>query len=774
MIVSLHDRNHSDLRFPSVSLPKKLLMRVIQMRASSVTIAALSASIALASLPAVAAVSYPASFHAQQAPYDIRPSAFTDAAWQGGLMGSEFFNVTTRVSSRLSTRAYVLYDQKNVYVRFECDQQHVPITALQSTNDVGFGTDDFVGVGIDTGGNGSQVYYFETTPAGVRYQAASENARYEPRWTSSARATAKGWEAILVIPLSAMRLHTGDKQFWRMNFIRGVAGTAEHLSWAWDGRMSDAVGSAWPIFDDAQFWPKVQVAISSKTGAARAKPHVEIFGLASAGGNRRLFQQANQTFLTEPDRFVGADVSVPLTNTINFVGTFDPDFSNVEVDQATIAPTEFARILTEYRPFFTQGASFLSPNLLPSGPVFTPNNAVFYSPTVGPFNSGQKIEGSFGDQAFGVMHFAGHNQLTNSDFSDTAYGYLHALPDQSFRYWSDGVLAHDSLAGSDTTAEVGTSAMNLKSGINAGIDESWEAGSYVPYLHRAQDLNALIGVTKPNYNYAVSYQSIAPNYNPMLGFTTISDVRGFETFLFTTGSLPGTKSVKTLTAADRLFDESGAVHQADFGFKSIVTLKNQLALTFLYHDGLLRSYATQAPTQSENCSSPSIPRSSYTGYSNYYCPLTQAFSTLGLTLGYRDGTPSPIDVSYAEGPFGGVYLHQYGSSLSRQINRRVSFSIDYDGTYASSNGMLSSQWLRRFSLSEALGADSNVSLEYRVITGSIGVVPQPPGSNLAVSFHDMLRNGNTLYLSYGTPAASQTLNRFIVKYIFSYGGGAGT
>jgi hypothetical protein len=674
----------------------------------------------------------------------------------------------------LSTRAYVLYDAKNVYVRFECDQKNVPIIALQSTNNVGFGTDDFVGVGIDTSGNGSQAYYFETTPAGVRYQAASENARYIPQWTSSAHKTADGWEAILVIPLSAMRLHAGEKQTWRMNFIRGVAGTAEHLSWAWDGLMTDAVGSAWPVFSDAQYWPNVDVAFSSKTGAVRAKPHAEVFGLLSTGGDRRLFQQTNGTFLTEPDRFAGADVSIPLTNTINFVGTVDPDFSNVEVDQATIAPTEFARLLTEYRPFFTQGASFLNPNLTPSGPAGTPNNVIFYSPKVGPFNSGEKLEGSFGKQAFGVMHFAGYNQVTNSDFSDIAYGYLHALPDQSFRYWSDGVLAHDSLAGSDTTAEVGASAMNLKSGINGGIDQSWEAGTSVPYLHRAQDFNSFVGVTKPNYQYVLSYQSIAPNYNPMLGFTTISDIHGLETYLITNGSLPWTKSFQTLAAVDRFFDDSGAVHQADFAVKPTFTLKNELSLTFVYHDGLTRSYATQAPSGSESCSSPSIPRTAYTGYPNYYCPLTQHFLNRGVTLGYRDGTPFPIDFSYAEGPFGSVYLHQYGSSLSRQLNRRLSFSINYDGTYASSNGVLTSQWLRRFSVSEALSADSNVSLEYRVINGTIAVVPQPPGANLAASFYDRLRNGDTLYLSYGTPAASQSLNRFIVKYIFSSGGGVGT
>jgi hypothetical protein len=191
------------------------------------------------------------------------------------------------------------------------------------------------------------------------------------------------------------------------------------------------------------------------------------------------------------------------------------------------------------------------------------------------------------------------------------------------------------------------------------------------------------------------------------------------------------------------------------------------------HIGQLRSYATQAPTRSENCSSSSIPRTSYTGYPDYYCPLGEQFSSLGVTLGYRDGTPFSIDLNYSEGPFGGVYLHQYGSSVSRQLNRRLSFSINYDGTYASSNGALSSQWLRRFSVSEALSPDSNVSLEYRVINGNIGVVPQPPGANLAVSFHELLQNGNTVYVSYGTPAAPQTLNRLIVKYIFS-GGGAGT
>src|ERR1700680_705503 len=95
-------------------------LRVRQMRASGVAIVVLSASIALAPLPVAAAVSYPSSFHAEQAPYSIGPSAITDTAWQKGLMGSDFFNVTTRVPSRLSTRANVLYDEVHLFDVLRC------------------------------------------------------------------------------------------------------------------------------------------------------------------------------------------------------------------------------------------------------------------------------------------------------------------------------------------------------------------------------------------------------------------------------------------------------------------------------------------------------------------------------------------------------------------------------------------------------------------------------------------------------------------------------
>src|SRR5580692_6292624 len=218
----------------------------------------------------------------------------------------------------------------------------------------------------------------------------------------------------------------------------------------------------------------------------RPKPRADIYGLASVGRDRNLLQQANGTFLPMNVRMIGGDASIPITPTVRFVGTLNPDFSNVEIDQQTIAPQEFQRQLLEYRPFFAQGAAFINANSGPRSPTGTNVNAsdlVFYSPSVGPFDSGGKVEGTFGDQSFGVLTFHGFDEKKNNTFSDQAYGYEHALPNGSFIYWSDGVFANHSISGSDQTIENGVEARDLQNGMIYYADYSFENGSWVPQGH---------------------------------------------------------------------------------------------------------------------------------------------------------------------------------------------------------------------------------------------------------------------------------------------------
>ncbi len=720
-----------------------------------------------------AAVAYPSTYPASMTTHSLAgDTTLSDPEWKRGKLadGSRAFeDITTRSAAPYETAAYVLYDDRNLYVGFKVKQSTVPITANQPTNNIGFGLDDFVGIGIDTSGNGSTVYYFETTPRGTRYQQASESSRYNPAWAAAARIDNGMWTAVMTIPLDAFHHGSGSTQTWRLNFVRGVAANGEHYTWAFDGTMQDAPIPQWPPFGDSQFWPRLSGIHLTGDDRFRERARADIYALGSAGGDRKLFAQANGSFQAEPARTIGADFKYALTRSVHFVATINPDFSNVEVDQQTIAPQEFRRPLVEYRPFFAEGAAFLNP-VSPSAGAVQPNNQIFYSPAVGPFDRGAKVEGSFGNQSFGVLSFRGYDQTTSNEFDDVAYGYTHALQDQSFAYWSDGVLAHHSIAGNDETAEIGSDFHNLHTGLIGGVDDSFEGGSHVPAPGRAHALSIWSEMRKPNMGAFIDYQDVTPNYNPIDGFTSLSDTRGFVYSLNFSGSSRGIKNYSLQTAADRYVDDSGAIHEADALAILKATFKNQISVQVFPRFGTLRSYTTTAPGPA-GCDDPSLVRTSYTGFPNYYCGKTDRFDQFNVKLGYRDGTQAPIDFSFTEGPFGGTFLDQYSLTASRPLGTRFSIAAQYAGTYGRtiSSGTLNSQWLRLISLGYNVGPDSSIALELRSINGLVNGLTTVPGVNLAASYHRRYATGNELYVAFGTPAATQTLNRFILKYVIHAG-----
>jgi hypothetical protein len=745
-------------------------------RTSLVSLALLVA-IALTGLPSRAAVIESFGFPVARAPHPLSlDPSLADPAWQKGLVPSNgpWQNVTTRSPAAMSTTVYLLYDDQNLYVGFKNLQPGVPITAEQTTNDVGFGLDDFVGIGLDTSGAGSQAYYFETTPRGVRYEQSSENVRYRPRWNAAGKIDGASWNAVMIIPLDVLRVPKGGAQTWRLQFVRGVASRGEHISWVWDPIMQDAGAGTWPTFADTRFWAAGSFTISP-SAAAKPKPRADIYGLASIGQDRNLAQQPNGTFLPENARWYGADVSFPLTPTIRFVGTANPDFSNVEIDQQTIAPQEFQRQLVEYRPFFAQGAAFInaaSGPRSPSGIFTTAPNLIFYSPSVGPFDSGGKVEGTFGDQSFGVLTFHGYDETSNNTFTDQAYGYEHAVPGGSLLYWSDGVFANHSISGYDNTLEGGIEARDLKNGWIGYLDYAFENGSWVPQGH-ADFLEAFLDRHKGNTEFNLGYLDVSPNYDPIDGYTSNSDIHGPQFYTNFSGASPAIKNWSLYVGLDRFLDETGAVHQADTQVFFNAAFKNGFSLDGVGEAiGQLRSYGVPA---GPDCSGPILYTSSFTGYPCYLDGVTQPFNLAQIPIGYRDGTPTPFDVSYSWGPFGDNFVHLFTISTSRPIGRRLSLGLEYDGTYqrAFSDGLLDSQWLRRISLGYAISSESTISIGLRDINGYGGFATQI-GNNLSVAYHLRLRTGNELYVNYGSPAAGATLNRFIVKYVFHAGADEGT
>jgi cellulose/xylan binding protein with CBM9 domain len=674
-------------------------------------------------------------------------AALLDPMWQKAIIAKDFEDLTARRSAPLATTAYLLYDASNLYVGFRANQDGVPIHAEHSTNDVGFGQDDAVGVCIDTSNSSQQVYCFESTPRAVRYQQASESTRYAPPWKAKAAVNGSSWAAMFVIPLKDLRAQGGAERTWRFNFIRICAATGDHYTWAYDGLMVDGQPPSWPISADARLWPEL-TALNIAAAAARPLPRLEVYGLESAGRDRDVFQQADNTFASKPVRRGGVDFTYPLTSTMAAVGTLNPDFSNVEVDQQTIVPQEFQRNLVEYRPFFAQGAQYFTPEQSSAvGGFFNAPDQVFYSPTIGEFGRGLKMEGTYGMQAVGLLDVRGV-ALDGTTLDDTAFGFKHQLSDRKFLYWLDGVLAHHDI-GDDSTLDEGFGGRNLKTGLIYGFNQALETRrlSFDPSRQFAYERNGFVEIHKPNYEIYEGYQDVGPGYGPLDGFTTTSDARGGTYAIDFTGSTTRLKSWMGFVGGDRLLTRDGRVHEAD-----------------LYANG---DFVTSSLVHvNVNVGSSELNDPLLTG------GVSMPFNQNTLTLGFRDGTPAPVDFSFGIGEFSTFYLQQFSASTSRQIGSRFSIQGTYAGTHERSNAIaVDGQLLRSIAIGESLGTDTNFTLALRTINGSGGFAS--PGKNFAAAFHSKFRNGNELFVNFGTPAAPATLDRLLIKYVLRIGSGAG-
>jgi hypothetical protein len=154
-----------------------------------------------------------------------------------------------------------------------------------------------------------------------------------------------------------------------------------------------------------------------------------------------------------------------------------------------------------------------------------------------------------------------------------------------------------------------------------------------------------------------------------------------------------------------------------------------------------------------------------TGYPFYRDGLTQRYDSTYINLGLKPDSPAPINLGYSWGVWSNYYLQQMTSNLTRPIAKRLTLSLELDGTNEKYfTGPSNGQWLRRVSVGWTLNPSTTFSLGLRDISGTGGFAT--PGTNFSSSLHHVFPSGDELYLSFGTPAAYQTINRFLVKYVF--------
>lgn len=651
----------------------------------------------------------------------------SSSAWNSPPLATSFVDVHTGSPSPYSTAVYVGNTSTDLYVLFRCEQHGVPITDLQHEDGDAVYLDDYVWVGIDTSGNGSRIYKFEATPSGRRNQQSSENARYSPPWKSASQTSAQQWNVLLDIPVRYLSLSTKGPQVIRINLGRHVSNTGQDLVWQYNVDTDSRT--------DSTRWAHLTLSLRSNRPGHRLS--LDPYVMMSTGKNYNVFGDPFGDFNAQRMRYAGLDLNYGLTPTISLQGTINPDFSNIETDESTIAPQEFQRYLTEFRPFFTQGASFIAPSQMQVALGGAPDT-IFYSPSIWNFDRGLKIEGTAGRFSLGALTVSAFQQ------NDSAYGVGYRSADDTTGYWFNGVLAkHGNI--SDSTSEMGFILRNRPKEASFGVDASTE--NRQGHSSGGNFLLASTTLGDRRLQATAGYQAIGPNYSPIDGYTLVSDVRGpFLLLGFERDS--SAAALKTWSGdayIDRFTDGSGAVHQADAGADVAFLFRDLFTGRMGVDNSELRSYQTSFPA--------------------YIGGQTDAYHTSYLSATFADGTAKSTTIQYSWGPFSSAYLQQLSVTANQRLYRRWDVSEELDrNTESGKSGTNDSEWLLRLSVLDQISADSSFTASYRVTNGTGDLLE--PGANLSFGYTKGRPQGNQIIFLFGTPASTRTLDRFLFKYVF--------
>jgi hypothetical protein len=623
-----------------------------------------------------------------------------------------------------STQVYVAQEGDALDVAFVVTQRE-PLIASQTTNGTNVTSDDDVVVYLWPRGTQGFAYSFAANPRGTRYQTSTENSAYTPQWVAVGHSTPTGYVVTMRIPLAAIR--SGGSSHWKAQFARQNLSTNSLAVWTMSERQQNA--------ND----PAFAGTLLDVSGGARPRTRAQIYGLsetttpANGGSTSR----------------VGADFSLPVTPTASFFGTLHPDYSNVEIDQQTIAPNAFAYQYAEVRPFFTQASNAYNNN-------FSCSNCptLLYTPAIPTFREGYAIEGTQGPLTFAGFDAIGDGRADQSQ----AFDYNVETKDVAYaaNLQHTAVDVAGQLHDEETSLETGflDQPTHLFAYANAAI----ERGTDVADPRQADYVESGVGYITSTSVVVANYQQVGADFAPPDAFVSQEGITGYEFFARKQINLAPTFLLHDVFGqifAARYRDPAGQpgqvqlTEQFDLDFRNLMTIRLYGA-----YEGVKTADAGFLP-----------------------------FDGNSVELGYRVGTNTPTYVQYTGGPYyhGRLDAWSYVSTVPVKRKIHLRLETDEDAYLTTFPGEpRSTQWLERATLDWQFSRDASFDVGLRRIIGrDIPNAVVPPtfayvkASNVTAAFH-FLALRNEFYLVYGDPNSVATTPALFLKWIRYVGAPKGT
>lgn len=303
-----------------------------------------------------------------------------DWRWQAATPVEDFTqfypNEGDTATERTSVR--VLYDDRALYIGVICyDSDPHGIVSQLTRRDRTSEADRFT-VQIDSYHDHQTAFVFSVNVAGVQSDGfLSQDGNvydlsYDAVWRVQTARHREGWSAEFEIPYNAFRFspQPTNRYEWGINFRRYISRKRETDEWVMVPSTERLLISKW----------------GHLTGVANISPPLNLSLIPFVSGTTSFESEApGRPFKSDQSGSAGLDLKYGLSRDFTLDVAINPDFGQVEVDQAILNLTVFETFYPEKRPFFIEGAQvFEFGSSVDNTPL-----SLFYSRRIGqrPFGS---------------------------------------------------------------------------------------------------------------------------------------------------------------------------------------------------------------------------------------------------------------------------------------------------------------------------------------------------------------------------------------------------
>lgn len=283
----------------------------------------------------------------------IQPDGILDeAVWATIPKASDFWQQfpVDSVKAEGNTELQMAYDEQNLYVAVTCYSKGDDWIVTSLRRDFSFRYNDNITLVLDTYGDQTNAFVFGINAYGVRREALIANggrqisdfqSSWDNKWKGDAKIDGNVWVAELAIPFAAIRFQKGSNN-WRVNCYRSET---QHNEWSSLNRIPRN-----RLVMDLSYSTPINFEDPPKGGGS----NISLIPFVAAATSRD-FEDPTQTKAKSNFEF-GGDAKIGITSGLNLDLTFNPDFSQVEVDRQVTNLDRFEIFFPERRQFFLENA----------------------------------------------------------------------------------------------------------------------------------------------------------------------------------------------------------------------------------------------------------------------------------------------------------------------------------------------------------------------------------------------------------------------------------